>query len=226
MADTPRWQREASEDRVIDLAGAERGTSSSWTIDLTSLEPAPEPAAPTTLLRRRGMIVGTLLVVCIIMLAALATVSYRRGTAWRDIALDQRARGAALEQQLTAAREAVARADASVEAARAARDAAVAANEEATGRLRVSEQDVAELEARIAQLASEKARLEDDVAVAGRLSQSGASVEAALTGCVMDVQAWLAVAPHGHPADRWEAWSRDGDRLRQNCDAALASTRG
>jgi uncharacterized small protein (DUF1192 family) len=245
---------QADDDRVIDLTlldaehdhdqheQVDSGRSSAtegvpWTIDLTELERSSEREAETEAMAshaaeraqraspRTARVVGTLAVIAVMVLSTLSVVSYRWGNAWRDIALEQRQRGEALEQQLTAATQAVTEADRMVMRARRARDTAAAAHDAAAGQLGVSEEDVADLEARIAALANEKARLEDEAAVAGEVRQVSARGDAALMRCVTDVEAWLARAPADGAAAAWRLWSGEATAWQGECDAALAASR-
>lgn len=233
-ADGRSWRRTRAQDddRVIDLTVFDRpdghAAKPSWTVDLSRAEAEPWPAgsrgsaaAPS----RRWILVASVATVAALLLAAAAILSYRRGSTWRDTAIEQRARGMALEERLESAGQAVIDAESAVERARAAREAALAARDAAAGRLGASEQDVVELEARIARLATEKARLEDEAAVAGQLRQTTAVGDAALARCVTDVRGWLAAAPHGAEVPAWEEWSAQAGAWETACDAALRAAR-
>jgi hypothetical protein len=162
------------------------------------------------------------LVALLVVATAVAVVGFRRAAAWRDVALDQVDRGALLEQRMEEAADVVARAEDAAAAAAAQRDAALAARAEAAGQLGTSEQDVAALEQRLAVLANDKARLEDDLAVAGG-TQIVVEPDESLVRCVQNIGAWLDRAPQGRDAEPWSRWSEEAATWRATCDQSAVA---
>lgn len=218
-------QADEATQRVIDLAGLERERARragerDWSTD------APEPARPATADRpaaRRSMRVATVVavvaVLCLAVTSVVAVTGYQRGMAWRDTALQQQARAERLAAQVIAADADVRAASKAVAAAESARDAAVARQEAAAGRLEGSEDDVATLEARIAALAGEKARLEDELAIAGEAVRATSAADGAVRRCVTSLDRWLSAAPAGGDAGAWRAWAGRSPVDAAVCDA-------
>ncbi len=164
-----------------------------------------------------------LTMVALIGLAASA-LTYRAGRAWRDRAASEITRTDDLAVQLSKAQAAVA----------AATNDLVAAQEQlsaTTTKLERSEADVAQLEARVRELGTEKARIEDEAAAV--LTQRGNLAAAArlaaqasneLNGCVNGMTGWLAQRPSAlEPGSRWSEWVRTGELLLQACANATAT---
>ena len=165
--------------------------------------------------------ITTLSVIAVVVLSVLTAISYRRGTTWRDLAIEQRARGEVLEQEVEAASKMVGEANAAVAQAEQARKAATAARDAASGQLDTSESDVAALEARIAALAGEKARLEDELAVAGQTVRADGQTDTALRQCVIAITAWLDGAPDDGEVTSWRLWAAEADQWEAGCDQAM-----
>lgn len=215
---------------VIDLAGLERARSAG---DGSRPEPVrgrgprtgdAGPGGPSHRAGRRTRVVAVAGVVALAVTSVLAVVSWQRGIDWRDVALAQQARADDLAAQLRAADADVRAAADAVDAARVARDAAVAEQQAASGRLDSSESDVVELERRIAALAGEKARLEDELAIAGAAVRagSGSAASGGTTGtaaCLRSLDAWLAAAPDGDGPAAWQDWVDRSPVSSPSCDA-------
>ena len=135
--------------------------------------------------------------------------SYRTGAAWQARAGDEAARADQAEAHL---------------------EAVMAERDELAARLARSEDDVADLEARLANLAGEKAGAEDSAALATEvaegladLSRRGAEVGAALQSCVADTVGLtndvLAEGPDGLDPVRT---NRRIQEINEGCAAAEA----
>jgi hypothetical protein len=133
-----------------------RGDHGEVVIDLTGTAYAPSAATLRTLTprqRRTGML-GAVAAVAVV----LAITNFAIGMQWRSVALDAQDRAVRATADVAAKQQAVI-------VAREARDVAELRREAMARQLAVSEADVAALEARVAALASDKARAEDYGAV-------------------------------------------------------------
>jgi hypothetical protein len=152
-----------------------------------------------------------------------SALTYRAGRAWRDRAQTEinRTDGLALrlrqaEAQLTAARS----------------DLGGAKDELAATltKLQRSEADVAQLESRLQELGTEKARVEDEreasrddrerLILIARLAARG---EQELRGCVTGLDGWLSTRPSGleyAASRRWADWAGTGEAVARTCNAA------
>ena len=219
-------------ERIIDLTGAEAQPAwwaeaeRSWTVDLAGSErrTGPHPSRPR---RRPRLAVGVaaLALLLLTVVGAVALVNHRRGAQWREIALQQAERGALLEERLEDAAAVVADVEAAMSSTAADRDAARAALEEVGGRLGTSEQDVAALEQRLAVLASDKARLEDELALAGQARRDAAEADELLVQCVQNVGEWLERAPEADGDEGWRRWADEAATWEALCDRATTAVR-
>lgn len=187
---------------------------------------APVERLPTAT-RPRGLGVRVALVTTLLLTVAvgLAVVGFRRAEAWRQIALAQVERGTLLEERLDEAAAVVAQAEEAAAVAVEERDAAITAGERVSGQLGTSEQDVAALEQRLAVLASDKARLEDELAIAGRTRTASVDADELVLRCVQNIDAWLDRAPAAGEADPWQQWADEVTTWQWACDQATAGIR-
>ena len=182
---------------------------------LLRLRSHPTPTAGTG-----WKVLALFAVLATIVVSVLAFVSYERGMTWRDLALQQQARGQALELRIEEATRVVRESDTAVERAQETLAAAEAAREAANGQLGTSEGDVAALEERVVALAGEKARLEDELAVAGEAVQADVHSNAALRQCVAAIRAWLERSPVDGQSASWALWADEAAGWESTCDAA------
>lgn len=203
---------------TIDLAAAERAERVADAAAAGGAAPAPRSG-------RRGWVVAVaVLAVAALAAGAWSVVLATRGRGWQERAEVYELRNHRLEHDLeamTAARADAERRLAEVEASL----------EERTRLLQLSEEDVAALEARLGDLANEKAQAEDErerVRDEAQILASAATLATAagaeLDTCVADLTGWLAATPAGDaPAPVWDAWAADGDVIGARCAAAQAS---
>jgi hypothetical protein len=182
-------------------------------IDLTGTAPPPPAGTPRSLTgpqRRIGIALGAVALVAV----ALAIVNFAVGMQWRSVAL------AAQDRAALAAADAAAKQQA-VRVAREARDVAELRREAMAKQLAVSEADVAALEARVAALASDKARAEDYGTVT-RASSSGRlrALKAQLDSCITQIAALRTSLRLDDPAST--ALDEEASAAQASCEQAGA----
>lgn len=200
-----------------------RRTGSGW-------ETEPLPAARSLVRARRqgsGRLAHRVSVFSVVVLTTVALVglaasalTYRAGRAWRDRAASEITRTDDLALRLRNAQAQAAGSTAELLAVQEELTAAAA-------KLQRSEADVAQLENRVRELGTEKARVEDErealrhqrasLAVA---TQMATQVGDELSGCVDSLTRWLSQRPSAvqpAPGDGWSDWARTGDLLVQAC---------
>lgn len=224
---SPDVDPDVATERVIDLAGLERrrdrqAADRGWSTDAAHADrpDADRPDAPDA--RRPGRRAAVVAVVAVLLLAVMsvvAVVGHQRGTAWRATALEQQARADGLRDQVVAADADVRAAAEAVAAAESTREAAVTRQEAASGQLEGSEDDVAALEARIAALAGEKARLEDELVIAGEAVRASSVDGGAVRRCIEELDGWLAAAPQSADGTAWQVWAGRSPVNAPVCDA-------
>ncbi|HEY8339419.1 MAG TPA: hypothetical protein VIK95_06095, partial [Egibacteraceae bacterium] len=108
---------------------------------------------------------------------------------------------------------------------------AQASLEEHARLLQLSEEDVAALEARLGELANEKAQVEDErervrdeAQILASAATLATAVGAELDTCVAELSGWLAATPAADaPPEVWDTWAADGDAIGARCAQAQAS---
>jgi hypothetical protein len=165
-----RHGSDAHGDVVIDLTG-------------TTYAPRVRPLATLTPHQRRlGMALGAVAVVAVV----LAVANFVIGMQWRAVALDAQDRAVQAAADVAAKQQAVV-------VAREAEEVAQRRRDEMASQLAVSEADVEALEARVAALASDKARAEDygavtDVGSTARMR----TLQKQLDSCIAQISALRA----------------------------------
>jgi hypothetical protein len=180
-------------DIVIDLTGATPATSIGTSLELTVRH------------RRMWFALGAVAVAAVV----LAAGNFAIGMRWRSAALAAQDRAVRATADVAAKQEAVV-------LARAARDVAELRREAMAKQLAVSEADVAALEARVAALASDKARVEDYSGAITPVASDAQirSLQAQADSCVAQVAALRTVLQVDEPAS---------PGLREVASAAQAS---
>lgn len=203
--------------RIIDLAALEQQQHQSATSPSTAVVvPAVGPRRSS---RLPWSLAGCAAIAAIVA-ATFAVVSYDRGMTWQEIALEQQARGDALELRVEQAAEQVTTSNMTVDQVGETLAAAEAARQAASGQLDTSEGDVVALEKRVAALASEKARLEDELTVTGQAVQADAQHTVAVRQCVGAINAWLDRSPVDGQVASWQLWANEAGTWKATCDTA------
>jgi len=198
------------------------------TVDLAAVAAADEAsggAPPAARSGRRGLLAAVVVLALVAAGAgAWSLVLADRGRRWQERAETYELRSHALEHDLETAT--AARADAERRLAEAQ-----ASLEEHARLLQLSEEDVAALEARLGELANEKAQVEDErervrdeAQILASAATLATAVGAELDTCVAELSGWLAATPAADaPPEVWDTWAADGDAIGARCAQAQAS---